>query len=180
MASAPTFEELFAGCERSAVHLEMRDGYMRSDPAFIVWRAGHRLTDATLPPEYAQWRATVAAAVARGVGVRRVRIVSEPLSEYIRFEHELTFHNIRAGEQVRWLPRKQASDLALPGNDFWLFDDQLVVFNHFGGNDEFLENERRDDSDTVSLCRRAFESVWARAKPHETYEPVVASVGASL
>lgn len=31
-------------------------------------------------------------------------------------------HNVKAGEEVRWLPRRQASDLALPGNDFWLFD----------------------------------------------------------
>lgn len=41
-AAQPTFEELFRSCERSALHLEMRDGYMRSDPMFLAWRAGHR------------------------------------------------------------------------------------------------------------------------------------------
>ncbi|MEV5503578.1 DUF6879 family protein, partial [Nonomuraea fuscirosea] len=28
--------------------------------------------------------------------------------------------NIKAGELVRWLARRQASDLLLPGNDLWV------------------------------------------------------------
>lgn len=27
-----------------------------------------------------------------------------------------------AGEDVRWLPDRRTSDIALPGDDFWLFD----------------------------------------------------------
>ena len=65
--------------------------------------------------------------------MRRARIVSEPVSEYIRFEHDVTYTNVAAGEEVRWLPRRLASDIALPGNDFWLFDERLAVFNHFAG-----------------------------------------------
>jgi hypothetical protein len=30
--------------------------------------------------------------------------------------------NAAAGEDVRWLPRRRASDLALPGTDFWVLD----------------------------------------------------------
>ncbi|WP_438948653.1 DUF6879 family protein [Streptomyces atratus] len=55
---------------------------------------------------------------ARGVRVLRARVVSEPVTEYIRFEHAITDANLRAGEEVRWLPRRRASTLALPGNDF--------------------------------------------------------------
>ncbi|MEO3840578.1 DUF6879 family protein [Streptomyces sp. B22F1] len=32
-------------------------------------------------------------------------------------------------EAVMWLPRRRASDIALPGNDFWLFDGRLVRWN---------------------------------------------------
>jgi len=70
-----------------------------------------------------------------GSKIRRARVVSEPVTEYIRFEHAITADlNVAAGEQVRWLPRRRASDLALPGSDFWLFDDQLIIFNHFAGD----------------------------------------------
>lgn len=44
MTKAPTFEDLLASAQQSAVHLEMRDGYMASDPAFIAWQRG-TLTD---------------------------------------------------------------------------------------------------------------------------------------
>jgi hypothetical protein len=37
-----TLEDLVRGCERSAVHLEMRDGCMRFEPMFTAWQAGHR------------------------------------------------------------------------------------------------------------------------------------------
>jgi hypothetical protein len=44
---------------------------------------------------------------------------------------------VHAGELVRWLPRRQASDIALPGNDFWVFDDATVLFNHFNGDGDW-------------------------------------------
>ncbi len=78
--------------------------------------------------------------------LRRARIVSEPASEYIKFEYEVTpTANLAAGEQVRWLSRQKASDLALPGNDFWLFDDAAVLFNHFGGDGTAVGSELRTE-----------------------------------
>jgi hypothetical protein len=55
-----------------------------------------------------------------GVAICRARIVSEPISEYIQFEHGITFANVVAGEDIRWLPRRQASRLLMPGSDFSL------------------------------------------------------------
>ena len=79
---------------------------------------------------------------------------------------------IRAGgEQVRWLPRRRASDLCLPGNDFWLFDDRLVRFHHFSGVGEIIEDELSDAPAVIRLCATAFEAVWKRAVPHAEYRP---------
>ncbi|GAA2995270.1 hypothetical protein Sfulv_37640 [Streptomyces fulvorobeus] len=132
MTRTPTFEELFRDCQRTAVHLEMRDAYMKSDPAFIDWKAGVVLDPAE---RWADWHAIVMEAASRGVEVRRARIVSTPVSEYIRFEHDVT-DDIAAGESVRWLSRRNATSLVLPGNDFWLFDSSLVLVNHFDGEGE--------------------------------------------
>jgi transcriptional regulator with XRE-family HTH domain len=101
----------------------------------------------------------------RGVTLRRARIVSEPVTEYIRYEHSFTFTNVAAGEQVRWLPRRQASDIALPGNDYWLFDDQLVQWNHFTGDGASSGPEITEDPAAAKLCQDAFAAVWDRAIP---------------
>ncbi len=105
-------------------------------------------------------------AVGRGVVMRRARIVSVPVTDYIRYEHAGTPVNL-AGELVRRLPRRQASDIALPGNDFWLFDKSVVLFNHFTGDgawDEPRWSATRDPA-VIELCARAFEAVWDRAIP---------------
>ncbi|MFJ9158656.1 DUF6879 family protein [Streptomyces griseoviridis] len=168
MTTTPTFEGLFRDCQRTAVHLEMRDGYMKSDRAFIDWKAGQTLDPAE---RWADWHAIVTEAAARGVAVRRARIVSTPVSEYIRFEHAVTDGlNIAAGEDVRWLSRRRASAIALPGNDFWLFDSSLVLLNHFDGEGENMDLELTEDPEVVKLCDAAFEAVWARATPHAEFE----------
>ncbi|TJZ41487.1 hypothetical protein FCH28_37165 [Streptomyces piniterrae] len=148
----------------------MRDGYMKSDPAFIDWSAGRTIEPAQ---RWGDWLRLVSESTARGVEVRRARIVSEPISAYIRFEYEVTEGlNIAAGEQVRWLSRRDATSIALPGNDFWLFDSGLVLVNHFDGDGDSLEHEVVTDPEVAKLCASAFEAVWERAVPHEAYRPV--------
>ena len=170
-AQIPEFHELIAATQRSAIHLEMRDTYTPSSARFRAWQRGEREDPADRETWWMPFHTTVADAVARGVQFRRARIVSEPVTDYIRFEYDVTFSNIVAGEQVGWLPRRRASDLALPGNDFWVFDERLVRFGYFAGDGEFLCHELTEESATVKLCVSAFEAVWERAIPHEDYRP---------
>jgi hypothetical protein len=156
------------GCTVSALHLEMRDVYTPNDPDYQQWKAGDYFDPAERWPERID---LVSSVVAQGAVVRRARIVSEPVTEYVRYEHALTDRlNIDAGELVRWLPRRRASDLSLPGNDFWLFDGRIVLFNHFAGDGSSGDKELRDEPTVIELCARAFESVWDRAVPHQVYE----------
>jgi hypothetical protein len=161
------FEDLLRGCRRSAVHLEMRDAYTPVDPWYQAWLAGN--TEEFERRLKRPFLDLIRDVTARGVQVRRARIVSEPVSDYIRFEHATTASNVAAGEQVRWLPRRNASDLCLPGNDFWVFDGEWVQFNHFTGDGAIAGPENRGEPAVVELCAAAFETVWERAIPHEGY-----------
>ncbi|MDH6135844.1 hypothetical protein P3T37_005261 [Kitasatospora sp. MAA4] len=167
--SGARIDELLRGTQHSAVHLEMRDGYMQDDPALHAWRAGHRLDPGDRASWWRPWLDVIAAATSRGVEIRRARIVSEPVSEYIHYEYDVTFPNVAAGEQVRWLPRRNASDLTLPGNDFWLFDGKLVRWGHFSGDGDSLGGELTEDPVAARLCAESFDAVWARAIPHDKY-----------
>ncbi|MBT2509890.1 hypothetical protein J7I98_29315 [Streptomyces sp. ISL-98] len=173
-SSVPTFPELLRSASESAVHLEMRDSYAVDNEKgpFAKWRAGVRLDPADRSSWWRPWLDLISETVARGVVVRRARIVSEPVSEYIRFEHSGTFTNVAAGEQVRWLPRRQASGIALPGNDFWLIDGRLIRWNHFTGDGASAGGEMSEDPTEAKLCAEAFEAVWTRGIPHDEYKIV--------
>jgi hypothetical protein len=165
--SFPELDELLAGAQRRALHLELRDLYAGSK-AFEAWLAG---TPYDRSAADTRWRATLAPLAARAVEVRRLRVVSEPVSDYIRFEHEFTPHaNLAAGERVRWLPRRRASDLLFPGNDFWLVDDR-ILFNHFSGDGEWIDVELLDNADVVKFCLAAFDAAWERGIDHDAYRP---------
>lgn len=170
--SQKDWTEPFRNAQRSAVHLEMRDAYgvATEAAAFAHWReTGERDNDPE-SPHWKPWTTLIRDMVARGVVVRRARIVSEPVTDYIRYEHSGTFVILSAGEQVRWLPRRLASDIALPGNDFWLFDGALVRFGHFTGDGALAGHEIRTEPAVAQLCGTAFEAVWERAVPHEDYK----------
>ncbi|MFE3558601.1 DUF6879 family protein [Streptomyces sp. NPDC059193] len=169
--SVPTWPELLGSAQHTVVHLEMRDAYAvdyETGP-FAEWRAGHRHDPADRASWWRPWLDLVSATVARGVSVRRARIVSEPVSEYTRFLYDGTFTNVAAGEDVRWLARRQARDLALPGTDFWLVDARLIRWNHFTGDGSSAGGEMSEDPAAAKLCAEAFEGVWSRAVPHDHY-----------
>ncbi|GGT02358.1 hypothetical protein GCM10010156_70270 [Planobispora rosea] len=167
-----TLEQHLAACTRSALHLEMRDGYTLNDPDYHAWRTGHRIDLNDRSSWWRPWLQNIVDASARGVQVRRARIVSEPISSYIRYEYDITVPNVRAGEHVRWLPRRQTTDLALPGNDFWLFDEEVLLVHHFSGEGDKVGSETITDPRVVTFCLTTFEAVWERAIPHDHYQPL--------
>ncbi|TDB86261.1 hypothetical protein E1264_18370 [Actinomadura sp. KC216] len=162
---APTPVEFVAAAKRSARRLEMRDGYMTSDPWYQAWQAGKF-------EEYAEpsaWPDLIREVTGRGVQVQRARVVSEPVSDYIRFEHATTAGIVAAGERVRWLPRPRAARLALPGTDCWIVDGDRVLFSHYTGDGEVAGRELVTDPDTARLCVDAFSAVWELGTDHEAY-----------
>ncbi|MGH3588025.1 MAG: DUF6879 family protein, partial [Pseudonocardia sp.] len=106
-----------------------------------------------------------------GKTLRRLRIVSEPVTDYIRFEYLDAAKLVESGEDVRWLPRRSATTLLLPGNDFWLYDHETAVFGHFSGDGHVVGHEISRDSVIIANCTEAFEAAWKLAIPHDKYTP---------
>lgn len=163
----PTFEDLLAATTRSVVHLEARDTYDADDPAFRKWQH-----DGDSSYAWDAWIDLVEAAVERGVRFRRLRIVSEPVSDYIRWEHAISHGNIKAGEDLRWLPRHLAFDLPHPVADFFMWDQRLVAYNFTDGHGvdtgrmEYVADPRR-----ILPVVGMFEMLWERGIPHADYTP---------
>ncbi len=166
----PSFANLVSVTRRSLVHLEMRDSYSLDDPAFLDWQKTGTLEH----PQAMQWRELISEAVGRGVRVRRLRVVSEPLTDYVRWEWELTAGlNLAAGEDVRWLPRRLATGLLLPAHDYWMFDERTIKWHNFTADGNDLGDTFTSDPATVSTTATSLEAAWAKAIPHQEYEPVL-------
>ncbi|MFI6983965.1 DUF6879 family protein [Embleya sp. NPDC050154] len=165
----PSFADVIRNTDHSAVHLEMRDGYGDNE-RFAAWRRGERIDWDNRASWWRGFHDQVTGAIARGVSIRRVRIVSEPVSEYIRWEHYMTRANLAVGEQVRWVPRRLACDLVVPCNDFWLFDDRLARVHHFAGDGSLVEDEFSSEPHLLKVFAASFETAWERGIPHEEYQ----------
>ena len=117
---------LIATFKREALHLEMRDVYAVKDEAQRFARfleKGHRDHDAEAE-ERRPWMTIIQDATAAGKMFRRARIISEPVTDYIRYEFAWGFaYNVEAGEDIRVLDLTGRPDPGLPDHDFWLFDE---------------------------------------------------------
>jgi hypothetical protein len=167
----PAAFDLLRSAVRSAVHLEMRDGYTPDDADWLAWQGGDHFDPGTRHG-WRTWFELMQAAVGRGVGARRARIVSEPVTDYIKYEYDVTAaYNLASGERVRWLPRQQTGGLLVPPSDFWVFDERVVVWNHFAGDGSWVTEEVSEDPALTKLCVSSFDAVWERGIPHRQYRP---------
>lgn len=135
-ATPAEFADLVLGFEHTAFRLETRDRYNEPSETEIVRRF---LDTGELDDSYmTDWIEELAPRIASGQRMQRVRVVSEPHSDYTRFGLALAAHNTTAGEDIRYLPRRQADGLGLPRYDFWLIDSTTLLLLRFGDDDLLL------------------------------------------
>ncbi|WP_119728605.1 DUF6879 family protein [Thermomonospora amylolytica] len=165
---------LFDTFERDAFHLEMRDVYRVEDEVEPLrkWRQGV-WTEEEAAQWWEPWLVKMRKATGEGRTVRRLRIVTEPITDYTRFLWEGTRFNVSAGEDVRWLPRHLVPEgTVLPPEDVWLFDDSRLIFNHFDEQALSMRMERVRDPEMIALVVQVRDALWPLAIPHEEYRPV--------
>lgn len=177
----PEFDQLFTTFEHTAFRLEPRESYAGvtyGDDAFSRWLSGEWAG----PDSDWSWTRTVRAATATGKRIARVRVVSEPWSDYTKFGMYAARGNIEAGEDIRYLSRLRAAGLGLPvelpGHDYWLFDSRFIVVLHF--NDEtndIVRIEVLDDPALVVQHNTWRDAAWHHAAPMDEY---IRQVGAPV
>ena len=133
------FGRLFHSFEHSAWHLETRRGYAsdREDPSYAEFLA----TGTVACDLDSEWSANIRRQTDAGKYVGRVRVVDSPPTEGQTFLLKYGEYNAATGEDVRNLWREDATRLALPEEDFWLFDSRLVAVLRFDDEDAFHDVE---------------------------------------
>ncbi|MET8364122.1 DUF6879 family protein [Micromonospora sp. NPDC005194] len=161
------FDDLFRTFSRTAFHLEVQDTYEtpeESEPLKLFLEGK--------PDDFGwhqSWLQLVEEATSVGRSVTRARVVTVPHVDYTRWGLTVAELNIAAGEDIRWLPRHHAEGIDLPPDDFWLFDDERVVFTVFEPSGQFVGGAETTDRHIVERCRSVHQQVWQRAVPHAAY-----------
>ena len=165
LVSGDAFGALFGSFEHTAFRLELRERYdspgereplrrfLAGEPDDLAWNRS--------------WLALMAEHAAAGRVVRRVRVVSVPLSEYSRFGLWCAQFAIEAGEDIRYLDRAKAE--GLPDLDYWVFDSRRVAKLHFDHLDRLLGAEMITDPSVIVELSAARDDAWHRANTRREF-----------
>lgn len=97
-----------------------------------------------------EWREFVESSVKAGKTIQRLRLLSQPLTDYEEFEIK-TYPGSPVGEDIRVVSRDQFSDKYQ--YDFWLFDGRWVAKMNYKDNGEFIDFDIYElDSKELAGC----------------------------
>lgn len=111
----------------------------------------------TPPPEVGWWRPwldQVGQLARQGKRIKRVRIISEPPSDYQRWGlWALPWHE-RAGERISYIQRSRAQEIGLPlAHDWWLLDDERLIILRYNEAGEMAGKSLITDPGIVAPYR---------------------------
>lgn len=163
------FDALFTRFAHTAFRLEVRESYagmpyeveplrqylLGENPVDLEWTRGYR--------------ALVAEHTAAGRRITRVRIVSEPWSDYTRFGVWLAAGTNAAGEDIRYLSRTHPVVAELPQEDYWLFDSYRLYVLHFTEDDDLIGAEAVSDPARIIAANASRDAAWHHAELRDRY-----------
>ena len=171
--SAPAVDlgALFDGAQSSVVRVETLPSYEITEQDRASWEAWQRGLPrperSVLTDEYL--RLDVAPAVARGVAWERIRLVSDELTDYERWELHAYRENAAVGDRTWIVSRAQAQKgYEIGVSDFWVIDGEHVVLQLYGASGDWQGNRLGSDQ-ALRQARSAIERLRGLAVPLNEY-----------
>lgn len=161
------FDRFFEECRYTAFRLETLQAY---DVGYEK-EAFHRFLngeDPTTSASHEEWTRIVGS----GRRFRRVHVVVEPLTDYLRFECARAYRsNVKAGEDVNILPVGEGSwPEGIPRFDYWLFDSHQLVRMNYAPDGTMLTPELVTDPEQIIQANVVRDQALHLATPFTEYE----------
>jgi len=153
------FQEAFETARHSIFRLETLQ-YYAGDPNFDRFTAGETWQDTD---SKRHWVELVQRRSGQGVVMQRVHAVTEPWTDYVRFELTWSYPpNVTAGEDVRII----TAAAPWTGPDFWMFDDEQLWLMHYDQAGDLVRVEDATGSaTTVRACLARKAEALAASEP---------------
>jgi hypothetical protein len=162
---AKDFTSLF---QRRVFRLERLDYYDAANERepYAAFLAGQPVDPAWRQP----WQRLVRGVRQSGRTMERVHIVSEPVTDYIRFSLLHGYPaSVEAGEDVRILGLAAATEAGLRRDDYWLFDDDLAALLAYDGDGRVERVSLTNEPGTLTLLRGSRDRSMRLASPLAQY-----------
>jgi len=158
LLAGAAWRSFFDAYERDAFRLETLPAYAmdEEEAEYARWKATGELPVTDDDP----WLTRLRHFRATGRAIGRVHIITRPLSDYLRFQFAFYPHSVAAGENVQILDATTHPGHRLPEQDFWLFDESMVVRMDYDQHGRQLGRELLEGIDPapyVERKRRALE-----------------------
>lgn len=96
-----------------------------------------------------------------GKPVKRLRLLSNPLSNYELFELEIYKSNIKCGEDIRVINRNGFKEEL---QDFWIFDMKWIGIMIYDKNGKFIDMDFHEaNQDEINMAKK-WKTVFENAK----------------
>ncbi|TCP56062.1 hypothetical protein EV191_1012 [Tamaricihabitans halophyticus] len=155
-----------AGITSSSWRWECQGDYSAIDAKLLQrWRDGLGRD----PGDDRAWVDYIQGLRRRGISFERARLLTDPLTEYLRCQLDVAYMNVNAGEDIRWVGESTAGELAMPDYDYYLIDDGRVVALDFAADGTLAGIHVSADAEVVAQHRRWRDLIWPHAVPHEQY-----------
>ncbi|MBQ0827913.1 DUF6879 family protein [Streptomyces tagetis] len=162
------FDRLFTAFEHTAWRLETRRRYASegTTPTYAQFTRGVPVNWDGADPEWCAERRRQSA-LAKRFG--RVRVIDQPPTTGRLYLLENARRNSAVGETIYNLDRARAERLALPEEDFWIFDSRLVALLDFDDADDLVSVELIREPAAVLRYAVARDAATHYAIPYREY-----------
>ncbi|MEV6413827.1 DUF6879 family protein [Kribbella sp. NPDC051718] len=166
-AAGAEFIRFARSYQHTAYRQEVRDNYVDPDevPDIKRFLAREPLDESWMD----DWLGLILRRTLAGQRIHRVRIVTEPWSDYTRFGLNLSRLNVAAGEDIRYLSRDHADGLGLPEYDYWLLDSSKMCILRHDDQDVLLGADIVTDPAVVVEHARYRDIAQRYALPRAAY-----------
>ncbi len=161
-----SFLNFFKEAKSSAFRLELLNAYAVAEETEALNQFGKGIKTPSHGFNH-DWISLIEELALRNVKMQRVRLIEEPVSEYLKFEIMWGYRlSVPAGEEIRIVDNPSMRSLikTVPiVKDFWIFDDKTCVFLEYDFMGRFIGLQQLPDEETV-LYKKLKQTIWEQSR----------------
>jgi len=109
----------------------------------------------------------------KGVKTERVRVYSSPVNDYIKYEIDVWKPSNDSSDNIFFLDESKYKEitklLEINPEDFWLFDDTILITFHYNSKGNFIGEEKIEDQEMVKKCVELKYQLLSNSIPYQEF-----------
>ncbi len=100
----------------------------------------------------------------KNIEFRRLHLVTEPITDYIKYEMYFYLIGSKSGEKIKILDYEKANINPSEIDDFIIFDENELIINHHNKNGEYLKSYYNCNKSLIKELLKEFDKLYSKSK----------------